>query len=73
MKSFCSPSFPISSVWLRTDGDDVVVLVKIGDRWIEIARDYAGPLDGTICRQVTSLGIQSAIEQTADAASGIRR
>lgn len=32
-------SIPVEGVWLRRDGDHVVVLIERGDKWIECIRE----------------------------------
>jgi hypothetical protein len=52
---------PISAAWLRTEGDDMVVLLEIDGQWIEVIRSYYQ--DTLISHIVEDGGITSAIEK----------
>lgn len=53
----------VTGIWLRTDGDDVVVYAEVGGKHYEVIRDYCPHSETIISHFVSSLGISAAVKQ----------
>jgi hypothetical protein len=53
---------PVSGVWLRGDGKDIVVAVEVNGKWVDVIREYAANTD-TISHIVEPAGIRAAAHE----------